>query len=546
MKELKIKQTFERVKQSVSAMPKKKRIILGGGTLVLIAFAVVLTVMLNTNRSTYRVLYPGMSATETSDVYPILKDMGANPKLNETGEIMVLDEEYDIWLLQLAAKGYPRTTLTYDIYKENSGITTTDAEQQQWKIYQLQDLIQGTLKRLSGVDSATVLLNVPKTSDFAWPGTESQRATASVTLSLREGVTLDNEQIVSIKNLIASSISNMDPADVTVVDAATMKEFTVKDENATGITVAQNLEYEQIVQRQLEDNVVRLLEARYGVGGVVATAKVSLNYDKMISEQLQLEEKPLGDDGTGGGGYVTSTEGGYGTNEQITIGGIVGEEDNTDIPGYTYAPANNDDADATYYRWKTDYDYSYLKTQIEKGNAKLERATISVMVDEKNLTQARREELVSLISRSVDIEPDLVFVSAYTPDAIAPLPSDENAGDAEPVTGNFLSELLSTVPLWMLIAVGALLLVIITVIIFLLVRRKRKKKRLMALEQKQQDEARQMIEDEITQYKKQLTDAAKAGKDPKEDAILTEIRDFAKINPEITASLLRSWLKEGE
>jgi len=34
--------------------------------------------------------------------------------------------------------------------------------------------------------------------------------------------------------------------------------------------------------------------------------------------------------------------------------------------------------------------------------------------------------------------------------------------------------------------------------------------------------------------------------DPKDEAILKEVRNFAKANPKITANLLRSWIKEGD
>jgi PAS domain S-box-containing protein len=43
-----------------------------------------------------------------------------------------------------------------------------------------------------------------------------------------------------------------------------------------------------------------------------------------------------------------------------------------------------------------------------------------------------------------------------------------------------------------------------------------------------------------------MTSIAKSTINEKEDAITDEIRQFAKENPEITANLLRSWLKEGE
>ena len=53
-------------------------------------------------------------------------------------------------------------------------------------------------------------------------------------------------------------------------------------------------------------------------------------------------------------------------------------------------------------------------------------------------------------------------------------------------------------------------------------------------------------QDEVDQYKRQLEEAARAKVDTKDVAVTDEVRNFAKQNPEITANLLRSWLKEDE
>ena len=48
----------------------------------------------------------------------------------------------------------------------------------------------------------------------------------------------------------------------------------------------------------------------------------------------------------------------------------------------------------------------------------------------------------------------------------------------------------------------------------------------------------------IEDYKKTLEDIAKSKTDPKNDAIVEEVREFAKSNPQIAANLIRTWLKE--
>lgn len=535
MKEKKLKDYVVHVKEYVVEMPRKKKITIGGIVGGIILFAVIVTVLLNRNQSGYTVLYSNIDSSESASVYQTLKEMGAAPVMNEQGEIMVPEQEYDIWLLKLAEKGFPRSAPSYDIFSSHVGMTTTEAERQQWLLYQLQDRVQTTLKRIDGVDNAIVTINVPENSEYVWEqATNTQTATASVLLTLQSGKTLQAGQITAVKNLIAASVPQMKPEDVTVVDAKTSLELLGESEE-NGITVTQNLEFEKTVQKQIEDNIVRALAPRYGNDGVVAVAKVTLNYDKMITEKKELQEKP---EEQGGGGYATHTEGKYTLNGAETVGGIAGEEDNTDIPTYSYTqPAQ--DGDTTYYEWNTDLDYSYIKTQVEKGGAVLERATVSVMVDEKNLTQARRDELVRLVSNSADIVPELVFVSSFDASQTEQLqPDDGDQSERESVW--------VLIPRWLYFVIGGSLLLIIILIIAVIVIRRRAKRAREKEAARREEEERRRLQQEIESHKRQLSDAAKSKSSPSDDAVMQEVRDFAKTNPEITANLLRSWLKEDQ
>ena len=538
----KMRDAWERVKAWFLKLSKKMRILLVAGSVGILLFAVIMTVFLNTRATAYQVLYPGMQTEGSSQVYQALLGMGALPKLNEKNEVMVPSQEADIWLLALAAEGYPQSVPGYDLYANNAGMMATETDRKKWDIYQTQDRIQEMLSRMNGVVSAVVNITVPENSDYIWQMAENtERPTGSVLLTLKTGVTFLPQQVTAVKTIVASSVQNMRPEDVTVVDAKTSLEMSAESSGEeAGLSSSETLELEKMVQKQIEDNVVKLLTSRYGSNGVVASAKVTLNFDKMLQEKKDLIEKPKDENGEGGGGYPTHNEGVYGTTDgNASIGGIVGEEDNTDIPQMGYITGTNGDDDMVYNSWSTDLDYSYVKTQIEKGNAPIERATVSVMVDETSMTENRRAELTSLVSTATDIVPELIFVSSFNPDAAIDVPSEEPA----PVEQGGIFDI---VPLWAFIVAGVVLILLVVVLILLIRRNKRKKKLLAAQRQAEEEAAMLSAQEEIENYKKQLTAAAKSSNNAKEDAILNEVRDFAKENPEITAGLLRSWLRESE
>ena len=136
---------------------------------------------------------------------------------------------------------------------------------------------------------------------------------------------------MGIKNLVASSVPRLQPENVKVMDAETSQELAGSTgEKTASETASNNLEFEKQVQSQLEENVRRVLAPRYGTDGVVAVAKVVIDYDKMMTEEMTLQEKD------GGGGYTTSFSEQYTLDGQVAAGGIVGEENNTDIPQQAY------------------------------------------------------------------------------------------------------------------------------------------------------------------------------------------------------------------
>jgi flagellar M-ring protein FliF len=527
---------LESLKKYFSEMPPEKKKKLGIGVGAVVAFAAVVAILLNIGKLNYKVLYSGLNSAEASTVYSQLQEMGVSPSMDKNGDIKVPSDKYDQCLLQLAQSGLPQSALTYDLFSDHAGLTSTETEKKQWIIYQLQDRIQNTLKQIDGVQSSTVTINIPDTSDYIWDqATETSDSTAGVLLTLRAGTQLSTSQITAIKNLVASSTPKMSPENVTVVDANTMLELAGDND---GDTSSASMECEQLAQRQIEENIVRLLTPRYGSGGVVAVAKVKLNYDKMMTEKMELLPQPTASDGTGGGGYTTHNEGSYTLNGAATAGDVVGEENNTDIPTYAYNETGKDNS-LTDYSWSKDTDYGYIKTQIEKGNAVIDSATVSVLVNDTGLSKTEKDELVSLVSKSANIDEADIYVSTF-----------EKTTDTEQNVPASTQPIALNIPWLIVAAVAAGVVLILVLISVLLHRRKNAKKRAEQNEKErlaqEESERRKKMEQEIASYKKQLADAASAGMDEKNEAIVKDVRDFAKENPAIAANLLRSWLREGD
>ena len=521
------KEILEKIKEfwGKLADKTKKLIIAGAGAFLLLVL--LITILINVFKSGYQVIFPGMSNEESRQVYATLQEMGVQPKIDDQGQVQVPSEMWDELVFQLNGQGYPKTTLSYDTFASMNGFTATEFEKRTGLIFEAQDRAQKTLLRQTGIEDAVVTFTVPETSNYIWDQTNQQVSTGSVSIRMKPGFELTPERVTATRNLAASSIPKLDPADVVVIDAATGIEMPgVDDASAKGYYSVQRLEYEQLIAKRIEDNVKRLLAGRYGTTGVTAVATVSLDYDKMLTETKQYQPAT----GTNGG-VMNHFEEDYSLNGSVSIGGIVGEENNTDAPPIYPNDDGTGNASATDYHKHIDYDVSYIMTQIEKGEPILQRATVAVIVDDPNFNIDVEETLVDLISKAVSITSDNISVTNLN-----------FSNDSQQTSGPGLS---SRQRLLLILGLALLFVVLLLVAILVFLRMRKKKAEEEAAAANPEDVG-QSIEKEIEEHKRMLQSEALANSNQMENAITQEIRDFAKENPEITAALLRSMLKEDQ
>lgn len=522
----KLKEKLRQLKKRWDSLAKKTRILLVAVCLGVLGVALIATLFLNMSTPKYRVIFPGMTDSEAVEVYTTLQEMGVDAKIDAAQRVMVPSGQWDSLVFELNSRGYPKTTLSYDTFTAASGFTSTEFEKRVALVQQAQDRMQQTLLRQDGIIDAIVTFYVPETSNYIWDQNNQQNSTANVSVMMAPGHELSAERVMAIKHLAATSIPRLSAENVVVVDSATGIELLGTEEQAASDYNRKLMELELLIAKNLEDKVKRLLTPRYGADGVTAVATVALDYDKMVTEQKQYQPRDNGD----GGGVLSHYEESYTRGGDDAVGGLVGEENNTDVPQYPYDDGTGDTSILDYNKL-IDYNNSYILTQIEKGQA-IRSASLAVIVNDPEFTDEKQDTLVALVSKSVNISADNIMVTNLNVaggDTNVPAP-------ALAIPGQFL----------ILIGVAALLLLLLILIIVLAVRRHRKKK--AAAEQKELEAAEEQrrieMERAVAEHKKKLKDEALAAHKPEENAIANEVREFADENPEITASLIRSMMRE--
>ncbi len=534
MKE-KFKGILDKLKAFWKGLTKVVKILIVAGAAVIIIGAIVLTVVLNSSsEDEFIVLFPGMSDEETSQVYAELRNEGVEVEINSEGEVEVRKSEWDTLVFEMAERGYPQSTPSYGTFFDNLGMTMTEFEKEQTLRFELQDRLQTTIKRIDGVKGAIVTITFPENDDYAWKE-NNDIAKASVTLTLRNSSTFTPENVSAIKNLVAFSAQQMEPENVTVIDSSTGNELLSAEEVAeqndtSGIDIAEKMEYVNAIKAQYEANARNILKNLYP-DGVDAVASVEIDYDKVVEEMKQL----LPDDETGQG-FVKNEHKEYDTNAgAVDEGGIVGEENNSDIPNYQNENEDDLNSDNTpHYENDVEIDWGYLLRQTEKAQGTVSSASISVVVTTENAYMSRdeRNQVILLVKNATGIDEDNISVYSRAIQTVAEDP------DPSPIDG------LTDTEKRLLIILGVsllLLLLIAGLVVFLLLRRAKKRREREQAEHEQQVAQLQEIieENERKSLEEQADEHTK-----KEKATETEVREFAKNNPEITAALIRSMLKE--
>lgn len=471
----------------------------------------------------------------------------------------------------MLSKGYPKSGFTYDMYRNNAGIMSTEKDKEKYTLYELQDRLGAQIGLFEGVRDAKVTIAEGGTQKYALDDTQQTDASASVVVTMDPGQDLTDTKAAAIKNLIARAVKGMNFTNVSVFDAATMMEVGGEDEAGntagTGKDVA---ELTSQVEKSIAGNVRRVLELMYGQGKVAVSVKGTLNMQKLIQETVQYTtpDKVDQNDKTG----LLEKEETAGENTGSTSsgnGGAAGADANADTPRYTGQTGTQAGSD-TYSNNSAIREWLYNSTkeqrQIDPGV--LENTTVGVTIDTDD-TSIADADLVSLVANSAGITqedaPSKITV-------IRALSAASKNTDAVPVTAPAQKAKL---PLPLLIAIGAGGLLLVLLIALLILSRQHLKaseeERQALLEQIPdggaitEDSQNAIAADNKTKNDGNISllteeeQSALQGQDDelkKNEEILNlkmqhslklkqEIGSFVDENPQIAAKLIQNWLLTG-
>jgi flagellar M-ring protein FliF len=233
--------------------PFGRNIAIGAAVAVVLAIAAALWMW--SQQPEYRVLFSNYSDRDGGAITASLEQMGVKYKFSEGGNaILVAAEQVHDVRLKLAAQGLPKGGNVGFELMENQKLGVSQFVEQVNYQRSLEGELARSVESLGAVASARVHLALPKPSVFV---REQQKPTASVLLTLQPGRAIDQGQVSAIVHLVASSVPELPPANVTVVD----QNGNLLSEN-NGAAGGKQLDPSQLKYiEQLQQNIVKQVES---------------------------------------------------------------------------------------------------------------------------------------------------------------------------------------------------------------------------------------------------------------------------------------------
>lgn len=231
----------------------------------------------------YKILLNNISDTDAGEVTTVLDQSGIDYRLpNYGGTLMVSASDLYNARILLAKQGLPKTEETgYAILDNSSGFGVSSFMENIKYQRALESELSKTIKSIESVRAARVHLAIPKKSVFL---RDKKKATASVTIDLYSGVEMSKQQVYGITYMIASSVSDIAPEDVTVIDQKG-RLLTAKDQDTGAGASDSQFEYKKKIENYYSKRIEEILVPILGAASV--KAQVSVEIDFSVTEQTQ-------------------------------------------------------------------------------------------------------------------------------------------------------------------------------------------------------------------------------------------------------------------
>ncbi len=332
--------------------------------------AVLVALMLRVGQAPDALLYSNLDLREAGEITSSLEQAGIKYSTRGDGStIMVNRDDVGTARLMLAGKGLVSSgSVGYELFDNQSVLGQTEFQQQISEQRALQGELARTIMSMRGISSARVQIALPRRELFQ---ADAAEPTAAVVVGLG-GRALSADQVRAIRNVVASSVPNLKPGKVTVVDET--NQTLAAGDGEEGFTSATAEQAKTSTEAQLQTRIKDLVEGVVGPGA----ARVQVTADIDMSRSTTQEQKYDPD------GQVVRSTSTNGSQSQDTTGTADGGATATNnIPGGAAPTTTPAGSTESVTGETTNYEISNVTTTTTKEPGEVRKLSVAVAVDGK-------------------------------------------------------------------------------------------------------------------------------------------------------------------
>lgn len=251
---------------------------------VIAAMTLVLVAVFTSGASRVELLQSA-TLTEKQHAAEQLSQVGISAAL-DAGRLMVPESKSLAARQYLAqAGGLPKDRALYfeTLISKQNWMNSRQQNEQNFRIA-LQNELGRMIEGFEGVDSASVLMEIPETQGL---GAAMHKPTAAVSVKSRDGRPIPQRVVDGIANVVAKSVAGLDESHIAITDATTGAKRTVSSDESQASLLA--LDNAQRVESQAREKIEQFLSY---IPGVQVAVTASVDVSRSVAEvQSYLPEK---------------------------------------------------------------------------------------------------------------------------------------------------------------------------------------------------------------------------------------------------------------
>jgi len=269
----------------VAALPMRSKLSAVLGLMALVG--VVLAMLMWSSKGDFKVLYANLSDKDGGAVIAQLSQMNVPYRMSEGGAaILVPAAQVHDLRLKLATAGLPKGSVSGYELMDSARFGQTQFQERLTAQRGLEGELTRSITSMAAVQNARVHLALPNQNGFF---REQQKPSASVMLTMHAGRTLDQSQVAGIVHLVSSSVPELDPKNVSVLDQSGALLTSGGGRTPAAGLDAQQLQYVSQIETGYGKRIFDMLEPIVGRDNLRATvaAEVDFSQTEATSEEFK-------------------------------------------------------------------------------------------------------------------------------------------------------------------------------------------------------------------------------------------------------------------